>query len=130
MIGKNKSLPLIYADERGSKKTTAEGRGATRSSSNLRQTGMTWGAVGYPGRGEGIAGIADMARNRRDRKPIYSKRYAPLRFLSTGSAGGELRLRRNCAGGQSNSRLNARLNAASEPYPTVAATSATLSPVD
>src|SRR5205823_1848919 len=38
--------------------------------------------------------------------------------------------RRNCPGGQSNSRLNARLNAASEPYPTAAATSATLFPVD
>jgi hypothetical protein len=37
-------------------------------SPNLRQSGMSWDAVGYPGRGRGIAKIAVIARNRRDRK--------------------------------------------------------------
>ena len=53
-IGKGKSLPLIYADERGSKKATAEGGGATRSSSNLRQSGMVWGVSGIPQGGGGV----------------------------------------------------------------------------
>ncbi len=53
-------------------------------------------------------------------KPVMGIRIpivrSPFRRLSREYwAYGALRLRRNCAGGQPNSRLNARLNAASEP---------------
>src|SRR4051794_7701447 len=53
------------------------------------------------------------------------KAYA-LAVLARAFCTGAFLLRLNCAGGQSNSRLNARLNAGSDSYPTSEAICATL----
>ena len=46
----------------------APGHRTERTLSSARRSGMTWDAVGYPGRGEAIPEINLIARNWRNRK--------------------------------------------------------------
>ena len=59
----NQGLPLINTDDADGKRKEAFGiqQSAFSEQQNPCHSGMTWDAVGDPGRGVGIAGIADMA---------------------------------------------------------------------